>query len=304
MSNRPAQLADPSPGKLCPECGYDLRGIASQQCPECGLNLNDPNYSSIPWANRARIGHFKAFWKTALLATFRPKKLGMAVAQPVDFRSANRFRWIVVVLATLPAVVTVVVVKTLDDASGWRIARIGDLSKDAFDMRSGLLPALTVIFGAGLSLAPVIPLGALVMFALWTASAGIWFRPRRMTVVEQNRAIAISRYACAPLAWLPIAGLGAIPIAVLAYFNANIPAQFGWLIITIGLVVELFLLAILIASWWGTLRLLSMTTRCGWGRWSIAAIGIPAGWIVSASIGMLLVPCIAGFISIVIESLK
>src|SRR5260221_6444833 len=136
MSDPAIQLADPSPGKLCPECGYDLRGITSQQCPECGLNVNDPNYSSIPWANRARIGWFKAFWKTALLATFRPKKLAIAVAQPVDFRSANRFRWIVAALATFPAIVTVVVLKCLDDIPGLRIPFPADFLTDMIEMPS------------------------------------------------------------------------------------------------------------------------------------------------------------------------
>ena len=33
--------ASPLPvGAVCPDCGYDLRGLTGDRCPECGFDLN------------------------------------------------------------------------------------------------------------------------------------------------------------------------------------------------------------------------------------------------------------------------
>ena len=190
MPDPVSQLAVPSHGKLCPECGYDLRGIASLQCPECGLNANDPNYSSIPWANRARIGRVKAFCKTALLVTFRPKRFALAVERPVDFRSAERFRWIVVLLATLPMVVLVLAV-AWQKKTGLRILDLNDFM-DLREIPSGLRSDLMLIWLVGYSLMPIIPAATFVSLLLWSAAPGniLFRRARASRLSAESRGLA------------------------------------------------------------------------------------------------------------------
>src|SRR2546430_12165891 len=91
---RPTDALDSTPQRFCPDCGYDLRGLTSGRCPECGLLIDDAALaaSPIPWVHRRRIGRVRAFFRTLMLTTFRPKRLAAAAAVPVDYREAQRFR--------------------------------------------------------------------------------------------------------------------------------------------------------------------------------------------------------------------
>src|SRR5438477_13137741 len=102
--------APPVPfGRFCPDCGYDLRGLSSERCPECGLSIDAAMVESpIPWAHRARIGRLRAFRRTVILATFRPKRLAAAVAVTVDYADARLFRRLVVLQVSLPFVIALI----------------------------------------------------------------------------------------------------------------------------------------------------------------------------------------------------
>ena len=49
---------DPTVGRFCPDCGYDLRGISSDRCPECGHAVDPTSLaiSIIPWTHRRSLG--------------------------------------------------------------------------------------------------------------------------------------------------------------------------------------------------------------------------------------------------------
>src|SRR5438874_13752383 len=87
---------------ICPECGYDLRGIQSPRCPECGAVFDRASASvgCIPWAHRRAMGIFRAYWRTVLLGSFRPTHLAEAIAAPVSFADARRFRLSTVLVAS------------------------------------------------------------------------------------------------------------------------------------------------------------------------------------------------------------
>jgi hypothetical protein len=87
----------------CPECGYDVRFTSAERCPECGVSFTRSELakSRIPWVHRARIGRFKAFVQTLLFGIGVPSRLAAEVTHPVSWRDANRFRWCVVLTATL-----------------------------------------------------------------------------------------------------------------------------------------------------------------------------------------------------------
>src|SRR5437867_2292337 len=101
---------DSTSQRFCPDCGYDLRGLTSGRCPECGLLIDDAALaaSPIPWAHRKRIGRGRAFWRTLVMVTVRPKRLAAAAALPVDYRDAQRFRQIVVLVASLPFIAALI----------------------------------------------------------------------------------------------------------------------------------------------------------------------------------------------------
>lgn len=59
---------------LCPQCGYDLRGLNGNRCPECGQEydiaciLPTVNAPVVDWFQaKRRLGRLKAAWKAAWL---------------------------------------------------------------------------------------------------------------------------------------------------------------------------------------------------------------------------------------------
>src|SRR5947199_1961648 len=95
---------------ICPECGYDLRGIESGRCPECGSAF-DPatlHHSRIAWAHRQRIGRVRGYWRTVMDGTFHPARLADACAGPVSWRDAQRFRLITILIASIGPIIFIV----------------------------------------------------------------------------------------------------------------------------------------------------------------------------------------------------
>ncbi len=170
-------------GMYCLDCGYDLRGSTSARCPECGfaLELLRTGESQIPWAHRREMGRFRAYWKTVWLVTRWPKRFCSEIARPVSYRGSQSFRWLTVLHAYPPVFIA---------AAIWGLA----------DHLRGL--------GGGEVMWWV--LGGLLVWSLLVLAglpgfASYFFQPRRLSVEQQNRAIALSYYAWAPLAITPAA---------------------------------------------------------------------------------------------------
>ena len=174
----PAPLAE---GVLCPDCGYDLRGSTSARCPECGFALDvlRTAASQIPWSYRHELGRFRAYWKTVWLVIRWPKRFCIEMARPVSYADAQSFRWVTLLHVYLSILVGSV---------GWVV----------FDYIRGLQGgALMWCVLGGLQLV------ALGLFAALPGLASYFFQSRRLSIDAQNRAIALSYYAWAPLATLP-----------------------------------------------------------------------------------------------------
>ena len=88
---------------FCPHCGYNLRGVGSRRCPECGKPFDPAKLATslIPWVHRRRIGRIRAFLKTVMMATFRPRRLSLEMVRPASYSDARRFRWTVIILVAL-----------------------------------------------------------------------------------------------------------------------------------------------------------------------------------------------------------
>jgi hypothetical protein len=119
-----------------------------------------------------------------LVAT-RPKRFCYDIARPVDFEEALRFRRAVVWVVFLLLAVVVGVFAYM-----WR-----DEFDFVFAEYSGWL-----VGGVALIYAVLVWL----FLYTWTGVHTYWFHPRHLPVEHQNRAVALSYYACAPLMWLPL----------------------------------------------------------------------------------------------------
>jgi hypothetical protein len=237
--------------RFCPGCGYDLRGIASERCPECGtpFDPNEPTESQIPWSHRHTLGKFKALRRTIRLATFNPKQFATEINRPVSFADAVSFRRIVTWIACAPAMVAAVI--------GYvEIFRLLDKQWYPEDV------AGSVIQWVGL---PV----AMVSVWLWTycctGVASYFFHPKRLPLRQQNRAVAISYYACAPMAYWPLtAGIYVLLILGVAFASDSRDPS----ILAVALVSVVGMLLIFTHIWlvFRTPSVLLMrTTHCGGG---------------------------------------
>lgn len=184
----------PGSGALyCPHCGYDLRTLSTDACPECGgvVDVEALKKSQIPWTYRDEIGFMRAFWRTVWRVTFKTRQFSYEIARPVDFPEARRFRttlfaWLMLTVV-LPASVLILFGLVWDTNT------------------LSLVVALPSVVGAAAVL-------SLFLFA-FTGVHTYWFHPRHLSVEQQNRALALSYYACAPLAFFPpLAWLGAVAL--------------------------------------------------------------------------------------------
>jgi len=178
-----------TPTPYCPACGYDLRGsAAAAQCPECGQAIDDDalRAAQIPWTNRARIGKTMALLRTASRATFRTAAFCQAVGQPIDDADARRFQRTVVGLVWFTSLV----------ALGFMLFVLGQDDYGDYPWLETLGPGPSIALGIAFAI------GWYLFLLLGTGVHTYWFHPKAISVEQQNRAVALSYYACAPLLWI------------------------------------------------------------------------------------------------------
>ena len=141
----------------------------------------------------------------------------------------------------------------------------------------------------------------LVGFLMWliaiTGVASYFFHPKSISVHRQNSGVAMSYYACAPLATL------AFVFAVCAFLtdwiadNTDIPRRYDLALAAAGLVV--------LVVWW---RMLMGMVRRTMPRLKVRgmalAVGLPMLWLALASVIMVGVPLVAIWIVVVIDSVS
>lgn len=275
---------------MCPECGYDLRGISSEQCPECGQKIDraSMSVSRIPWTHRQAIGRFRAYRRTNLLVIFRPRRLAEEVARPVSFADAQSFRHITVWLAALPILPALLVTLIVN----WDAAFSG-IHRPAARL-GWFLEA-----GCFLLLALAIWLALLMISGI----GSYFFHPRSLPVALQNRAIALSYYTCAPLAWLwlPTALFGiACAIASQEWGQYGVGDE---LALVTALTGAGLLLLILLTCWMRTTGLMRKLTHCGPGWATVMALYLPFAWALCVALALSL-PAALLYVSLVVLSFR
>jgi hypothetical protein len=259
---------------LCPRCGYNLRGLVEYRCPECGAPF-DPvrlTTSAIPWVHRKRIGRVPAFWRTVAKVTFQPKALSREFAQPVSYPDSQQFRWAVVAMVYAPLLVATISAYGL---------RAGTPLDGLFTFKT--FDAWTVV---GVHLAIV--LSAVVA----TGVPSYFFHPRTLPIEQQNRGVALSYYACAPLAWIPA-------LFILDWLLLPILPNIVFGVVTTGL-----LILPLIAWWRGLYLLAKHAVLPGLGGLLLVGVAIPLLCILTSAFAYAGVTLATWFLGLVCFSLK
>jgi hypothetical protein len=264
---------------FCQECGYNLRGLTSDRCPECGHRLDavrSPE-SGIPWVYRRERGRLRAYWQTVWTVMFRHKRFCEELARPVDYRDAQAFRWMTLLHAYAPMVAAVVLAYP-----AWWPAPFNDRLMDEAFM--AMWPA-------------AILLGCLFLFLL--AATGIpsyAFHPPELPIEQQNRAVAMSYYASAALAWTPLpfflglAGMGLLPRHRLIG-----EALIAWgILLPVGQWV----------AWWADLVHIASRIMPQSKRYALSvAIAVPALWLGLAVLTLIALPIAILYVLIIAASL-
>ena len=309
--------ATPEPAELfCPQCGYSLRGIeAAPRCPECGLEIDREDFarSRIPWVYRRHIGRFVAYWRTVWLATLRPGRLAIESTKPVSYGDAQRFRLITCIVAVAPMVMLLVGMMFWYGSAGFfnlaGPALFAEVMYGAMGP-TGWAPAwllnVLVPWEAGATLPPVVPLALFAAAVLVTGVASYWFHPRGLPVVRQNRAIALSHYACAPLFFLAVPAGSFLLMAVLQRIAVDNPGTkaYGPLITLFTVVGAVGVVAMAFLFMRSTLVLLRRTTGSTHLRVGVAAVVLPVLWAACTLLALVGIPWVVGFLRLVITSLR
>lgn len=184
----------------CPECQYNLRGIGSSRCPECGTAFDRTKLAAgrLPWTHRRQIGTIRAYLATSWLVMTHPHRLAAEATGPASRREALRFRAVTVGLTFVSVLVTAV---------AWLMYWWPEYQRSGGQcfLRQHAVAGLV----AGLTAAPgswALSLLAALMFLVTATGVAEWFvRPRSAPPQLQDRAAALSQYACASLCLLPAA---------------------------------------------------------------------------------------------------
>lgn len=290
----PAVLA-----RQCPDCGYDLRNIDSTRCPECGWVIDSiAAISPIPWQHRRGIGNLRALWRTVLRGTFRPRRLFDPNDLQLSYAAARRFRWAVVIVATLPAVVLLVAGRLYVGPP----ALLGSIPiYNGNILASPPVWQADSLWIAGITCLPAIPAALALTLALATAMPAVLCRPARLPIARQNRAVALVAYGSAPLAWL------ALPVACIAAILCLGEDAQAWAataqVILLGLA-GLLVVVIGLAWEWATVRLLALGGGASVRRQLLYAALLPALWLGSAMIGLVLFPMVVGLLRLMYDSMR
>ena len=272
---------------FCPQCSYNLRGIESEKCPECGYSLAFVKLteSQLPWLRRGEIGRVRAYWRTVRTAIVRKKKFWEEIGRPASYADAQVFRWATILIAYLPLIPlsAALLWTNPDNLFGWLWEHE---------------PAFLIV--AALTIHVCI----LLFFAGATGLPTYFFHPKHIPVEQQNRAVALSYYCAAPLAWAPVAYL----LLSLVYFGlewelfdtdhlAHIAAVIGCLLLAA------YFCGRIVIEWLLELACLyKRTVRSDSTRYGMFLVFVPLLWLTCGFLILIFVPLVVGYVGLVVSS--
>lgn len=266
---------------LCPQCGYSLFGIKRNQCPECGEKFDAEKLrtSQIPWSHRKEIGRFRAYWRTVFLVMFRTKTFCTEIVRPVSYGDAKRFQWMTHVYASIGVAMAIV------------CAAVMAASEHDIDIRFWSLDLELDPTGRGMIIFWIV-LAAMTILWLFLASAvhTYWFHPRYLPIRQQNRSLAISFYACAPLAVMPVTlGASAVLLTII-FFVETQDGAIGLSLNVTRLAIVLLICLQVFGAWLIPLMMVARAAGRGPGGICSLAVLMPLFWFVLALLIFIVLP--------------
>lgn len=180
----------------CPQCLYNVRGVAGERCPECGLLIDREDWaaSPIPWEHRQKIGFVRAYIWTVRLVTSRARRLAMATPQGLSVRDAWRF-WILTMLP--PAGLIGYGIWLLGGAS----SITGSVVRPFYESKNPLVwMDLLGPWEAGMLLPGALPLAAVAVL-LWIGLGMALVCRLSASDVDRQRVWTMALYSSAPLGY-------------------------------------------------------------------------------------------------------
>jgi hypothetical protein len=263
---------------FCPQCGYNLRGLTSDRCPECGYSVDAARTltSEIPWVHRETLGRFRAYWQTVALVMFKQKRFCDEIARPVSYADSQSFRWVTVCHVYLPVLLVTLAFYGLAPAEPFRAHALDWLWESVWPIA-------------------ILHVCLLVFLCAATGLPSYFFHPRGVRVYLQNRAIALSYYACGSLAVvaLPLT-VGVIPAII------DLPER---LVMICLLIAVLVLIAQLVGWWLDLIRITKRIVSNRPGRANLVAVCVPVLWLSVAGLIFVALPFGVSFVLVIIHSL-
>ncbi|HEX2971134.1 MAG TPA: hypothetical protein VHP11_02305 [Tepidisphaeraceae bacterium] len=228
----------------CLTCGYNQRGILADRCPECGqlYAAMPPSPVRIPWAHRRHLGWLVAYWRTVWMVLFHGKQLGAEMQHPASYRDARQFWLFHTAWVYFPLLA--------DTVADYLLTEPQRLDE-------------TILFTrlyAPIWPAAAINLGAMLFIAAATGLPSYFCHPRRLPVEQQNRAVALSYYAAAPLV--------ATPLVVLLLILAGCAGKWMPAIAIYPAIAGLLLGLLMLATWCAKTASI-VATLAGRDRWRL-----------------------------------
>lgn len=278
-AGRPYEEAAFQAEVYCPECTYNLRGVVGERCPECGYslaNMRSP-ICRIPWVRRRECGRFLGYWRTIWMVTFRNQRFCEEYARPVSFADARMFLWVTLVHLYIPVLLAVAFVYLSVPAKSEVANPLQQM------MTTGMVQSWpTFVYRAYAEVWPVATLLPCLLLFLASATSlpSYFFHPRAVSAQQQDNGIAMSCYACGPLAFL-----GVLFVAMLLATDAlAIFSRTGHA----ALLAAIISTCVVLLAWW--LNLVGIARRSMprlKSRQVLIAIGVPLLW--GALAGLILV---------------
>ena len=279
---------------FCENCGYNLRALLKERCPECGEAFDAARLlgSRIPWAHRDRLGRFRTYWRTVWMVMFNHRRFCEEMARPVNYADSQRFRWVTVLHVFVPLLVMTLVVygvysprATPNTGYAWSMVPPGMTAGSSLFDRLYVEPWIMVL----------VYLCVLLWLVAITGVQTYFFHPGNVDPTAQDRAHALSYYACAPLS------LTVLPLALLLGGGSVAQNAGNWVPIQTGCVFAVLLLGLF---WARSVVLVSRIFPGEVARPWWLAICLPPLWLLLGAVVLVGVGGTVFALAVIITSLR